>query len=139
MKWKYKGGEVFNVPDGVMGFVYEITYDDDSKYIGKKTAKREVKLKPTKKQLAIRKNYRRVECRETDWKTYSGSHKDLPKGLQIANKEILYFCISKRQLTYIEVRELFKADVLFNDKYHNQNINGKWFDNVCEPLLANPC
>ena len=36
MIWTYKGEEVWDVPEGTYGFIYQIVYTDGKKYIGKK-------------------------------------------------------------------------------------------------------
>lgn len=117
-----------DMPEDAMGFIYEITYTNGQKYIGKKNLWSERILAPLKGQ----KRKRKVK-KETNWKVYSGSHKN-KSGLVIASREILFYAISKRELTYMEVREQFLRDVLFSKQYLNENIGGKFFDTVHDKL-----
>ena len=36
MIWLHQGEEVWDVPEGTYGFIYQIVYTDGKKYIGKK-------------------------------------------------------------------------------------------------------
>lgn len=129
MSWTYQGSIVEELPEDCVGFVYIITNTvDGRKYIGKKLAKfskttyKTVKLKNgTKKKKKIRGKI------ESDWKTYYGSSPNLQKdidtlGTEKFTREILYYCKSKAETSYIEAREQFDRKVLESDDYYNGHI-----------------
>jgi len=124
MNWTYNGNEVTEIPDEYEGFVYIITnLTDDRKYIGKKLAK----FKTTKPPLKGKKNKRRG-YKESDWKDYWGSsdrlNADVEKlGKDKFTREILYFCKSRGEMSYLEAREQFSRRVLETDEYYNGIIN----------------
>ena len=124
MNWTYNGNEVTEIPQEYEGFVYIITnLTDDRKYIGKKLAK----FKTTKPPLKGKKNKRRG-TKESDWKDYWGSsdrlNADVEKlGKDKFTREILYFCKSRGEMSYIEAREQFSRRVLETDEYYNGIIN----------------
>ena len=123
MNWTYKGTEVIAMPKGVVGFVYEITNTTNSrKYIGKKLAK----FKKSRPPLKGRKNKRRYNV-DSDWKEYYGSSEELiadvkKLGIDKFTREILFYCNSKAELSYIEAREQFARKVLESDDYYNGHI-----------------
>ena len=114
--------------DDVIGFIYRITYSDGRMYIGSKLIRAVRKLKPTKAQLAIRKNYSRKEMVDLSFVKYAGSSKNT-KGLEIVSKEIIEVCSDKINLRYCETKHLFRNDVLCGELYLNDNINGTYFRN----------
>jgi hypothetical protein len=129
MTWNYKKKIIEEIPDEFIGFVYLITNNiSGKKYIGKKLAKfakttyKVVKLKNgTKKKKKIRGKV------ESDWKDYYGSSDALTKDVQALGKdnftrEILYFCKTKAECSYIEAREQFKNKVLESDDWYNGHI-----------------
>ena len=124
MNWTYNGDEVTEIPDEYEGFVYIITnLTDDRKYIGKKLAK----FKTTKPPLKGKKNKRRG-YKESDWKDYWGSSDKLLADVEKLGKdkftrEILYFCKSRGEMSYLEAREQFSRRVLETDEYYNGIIN----------------
>lgn len=79
----------------------------------------------------MRKNARRMVLTEHKWREYEGSSKDIPNDARIQSKTILHLCTSKTTLTWLEVKEMVKRDVLTSNKYYNKNILGKFWDN-CE-------
>jgi len=97
-------------------------------YIGKKLAKfskttyKTVKLKNgTKKKKKIKGKI------DSDWKTYYGSSPELTKdivalGAEHFTREILYYCKSKSECSYIEAREQFSRKVLESWDYYNGHI-----------------
>ena len=123
MNWTYKGTEVIAMPKGVVGFVYEITNTTNSrKYIGKKLAK----FKKSRPPLKGRKNKRRYNV-DSDWKEYYGSSEELiadvkKLGIDKFTREILFYCNSKAELSYIEAREQFARKVLESNDYYNGHI-----------------
>ena len=123
MNWIHNDKEITShddFTDDVVGFIYRIDYSCGKSYVGKKLVRSERRLKPTKAQLAIRKNYKRVEMKNLPFVKYNGSSKNT-SGLKIAKKEIIELCSSKIDLTYCETKWLFRFDVLFDDMF----LNGK--------------
>ena len=123
MDWTYNGKIVTELPKWCVGFVYEITnIHNGKKYIGKKLAR----FKKSRRPLKGRTNKRRYTI-SSDWKSYFGSsnalHEDLKKiGEEKFKREILFYCQSKAELSYIEAREQFSRKVLETDDYYNGHI-----------------
>ena len=64
---------------------------------------------------------------DSDWADYFGSSIELNKDVESLGKEnfrreILYFCQSKAECSYIEAREQFSRRVLESTEYYNNNI-----------------
>jgi hypothetical protein len=128
-----------DMPQGTFGFIYITTHKPSGvSYIGKKSLYHNVKRKLTKKELAEqtgrgRKPTTQVVQKESDWKTYYGSTKqivELIKGgkQEDFTREILQFVFNKKLLTYHECKYLFSYGVLEQpEKYFNDNILGKFF------------
>ena len=136
--WTYQGKEIKSHADLIaecQSIVYELTFSDNTKYIGKLVVRSMRHIKPTKKQLAIRKNYKRVELKDIPFANYEGSSKE-NDGKTLVSKEILYQTNDKKAASYIEMALLVTNDVLFNDKYNNKNISGTYFDNSLNGLLG---
>ena len=105
------------------------------KYIGKKTIRSELRLKPTKEQLAIRKNYKRVEVKDIPFINYVGSSSE-NKGKEIVGKDIIYCCSNKRTATYLETRLLMSNKCIeSNEVFTNKNVLGKFFNNCLDGLI----
>ena len=130
MSWLFESTLVEALPEDCVGFVYLITNTvSGRKYIGKKLAKfakttyKVVKLKNgNKKRKKIRSKI------DSDWLTYYGSNDELNKDIQTLGpekftREILYYCTSKSQCSYIEAREQFRHQVLESDAYYNGQIS----------------
>jgi len=130
MSWTYQQQLVETLPEDCLGFVYIITnLTNQRKYIGKKLAKfskttyKTVKLKNgNKKKKKIR------TLVDSDWREYWGSSPNLSAdikalGTENFTREILYYCISKAEMSYIEAREQFDRRVLESDDYYNGIIN----------------
>ena len=129
MTWTYKGSVVTELPEDCIGFVYNITNTVTGRqYIGKKLAKfskttyKTVKLKNgTKKKKKIRSKI------DSDWQEYYGSSVELSKDIDALGKEkftreILHYCKSKAETSYVEAREQFDRKVLESDDYYNGHI-----------------
>jgi hypothetical protein len=129
MTWLYQGNIVEQLPEECVGFVYLITNTvTGRKYIGKKLAKfskttyKTVKLKNgNKKKKKIRSKI------DSDWQEYYGSSPNLNIDIEALGKdkftrEILYYCNSKSETSYIEAREQFDRKVLESDEYYNGHI-----------------
>ena len=123
MNWIYKGKDITSLPEEVVGFVYLITNTTNSRmYIGKKLAR----FKRSRPPLKGRKNKRRYKV-NSDWKDYYGSSDDLTidvnrLGRDKFTREILFFCKSKAELSYVEAREQFARKVLESNDYYNGHI-----------------
>ena len=130
MTWIYDETPVEVLPDDCVGFVYLITnLVSGRKYIGKKLAKfsktkyQVVKLKNgTKKRKKIKSKI------DSDWLTYYGSNDELKKDVTTLGadnfiREILYFCKSKAECSYIEAREQFTHRVLESTDWYNGQIS----------------
>ena len=123
MEWLYHNVPVKELPEDCVGFVYKITnMANGRKYIGKKLAK----FKKSRPPLKGRKNRRRYKV-ESDWREYYGSNDELlldieKHGRQRIQREILYYCNSKSEASYIEAREQFARKVLESDEYYNGHI-----------------
>lgn len=129
MSWYYNNELIEEISEEYIGFVYIITnLTNNRKYIGKKLAKfakttvRVVKLKNgNKRKKRIRGKV------ESDWKDYYGSNDQLQAdvaqlGTDKFRRDILYFCKTKAECSYIEAREQFSRRVLESDDYYNGHI-----------------
>ena len=121
------------------GFIYLITnIKNNRKYIGKK----QLQFKKSRR-LKSRKN-RKVSYSESDWKTYTGSCRELNEDIEKYGKEnftfeILRLCKSKWELGYEEIKLQIENEVIKNKQYYNGILNcrlGKpreyWFQNEKE-------
>jgi hypothetical protein len=118
INWTYQNQEVTSIsdfPDDTYGFVY--SKKDLLQYEGV------VGRRPSYK-LAIK---------ESDWKTYWGSNKELQELVKSEPKNnwernIIIACPSKKLLTYYETKYLFVYQALENpDEFWNDNILGKFY------------
>lgn len=141
-KWVYNGkiiNSIDDMPSNSIGFVYQVTHTPTGrKYIGKKVLYFNRKKKLTKKELlehtgkGRKPTHKRITT-ESDWKTYYGSNPDIKKMLKEGKtdefqREILYFCKNKKELTYMETKYLFINEVLeYPEEFWNDNILGKFF------------
>lgn len=130
MTWIYCEQIIENLPEDCIGFVYIITNNiSGRKYIGKKLGKFSKTTYKTVKLKNGNKKRKKIKGKiESDWKDYYGSSPNLLKdieslGKQNFTREILYFCTSKAELSYIEAREQFERKVLETDEYYNGIIN----------------
>ena len=135
--WKFENIEITDIeqfPELTVGFVYKITDKETNKfYVGKKIlmfTKTKKISKREKKETKTRKKTTKVSS-ESDWKTYYGSCKalleDVKKyGEQRFEREILELCISKKHLSYCEIKWQILLNVLESNSY-NENILGKFF------------
>ena len=129
MTWYYQNTPVETLPDDCVGFVYLITNNlSGRKYIGKKLAKfskttyRIIKLKNGNKKK------KRIKTKiDSDWQEYYGSSPELTAdviklGAENFSKEILFYCRSKAECSYIEAREQFANKVLESNDWYNGHI-----------------
>ena len=124
--WYYKG-EIYNpdFPVNYYGFIYLLEYDNGMKYIGKKSFWKTKTLPPLKG-----KKRKRRSMVESDWRTYTGSSKEIPTDVKLLHRDILVMANGKQHLSYMEENFLHRADVPLSEEYFNKNIAGRYFDNV---------
>lgn len=125
--WIFENNPVTEIETQYVGFVYCITnLIDGRKYIGKKkstfvkTSIKTVKLKSGEKR---KKKIRSTV--DSDWREYFGSSEELKAdvtklGDQNFSREILKFCSTLSELSYVELKYQIDLDVLLHpDKYYN--------------------
>ena len=130
MTWLHENIQVESLPENCIGFVYLITNTiSGRKYVGKKLSKfsktsyKVVKLKNGKKKR------KRIKSKvDSDWQIYYGSNVELNKdvetlGVDKFTREILYYCKSKAECSYVEAREQFNRKVLETTDYYNGQIS----------------
>jgi superfamily II DNA/RNA helicase len=128
--WLYNDKEISELPEDCVGFVYLITnLNTDRKYVGKKLAKFS---KTTYKTVTLKngtKKKKKIKSKiDSDWLEYYGSSIELNKDVELLGKEnfrreILFFCKSKAECSYIEAREQFTRKVLETTEYYNGQIS----------------
>jgi hypothetical protein len=128
--WTYKQQIIEELPEDCVGFVYEITnLTNNRKYIGKKLAKfSRTKYKTVTLKNGTKKKKKIKSKIDSDWMEYYGSSIELNKDVEELGKEnfareILFFCKSKAECSYIEAREQFTRRVLESTDYYNGQIS----------------
>jgi Putative endonuclease segE, GIY-YIG domain len=132
MTWTFQNTVINELPEDCVGFVYLITNNvTGRKYIGKKLAKfskttyKTVKLKNgTKKKKKIRSKV------DSDWRNYWSSSDELKKdivalGQENFTREILYYCKSKAECSYKELKEQVLRGVLESNDYYNGHVQAR--------------
>lgn len=120
--WKLKEG--LNITEETFGFIYEIHNVKENKfYIGKKQCFSKIRRKPLKG-----KKRKRLDVKESDWKTYTSSSDKVNEDISRLGKEnftftIIKCCNSKWELAYFEIKEQILRNVLFLPEYYNGIIN----------------
>ena len=147
--WWYEGKiitDISDMPENTYGFIYEVLHKPtDRKYLGKKVLFFERNVRIGKRETEALKEERKAKgiggrvpakkkvVKESDWKDYYGSHKDILKlikeGKQFEfERKILTFVPNKKLLTYYECKYLFIKEVLEErNNYINDNILGKFY------------
>ena len=128
--WLYKNKTLEEAPEGYFGFVYLITnLKSGKKYIGRKYfgTTRRVKVKGKKRRKVIRK--------DSNWKDYTGSSKELNKDINTLGKlhfqfEILILGKTKGQVNYLEENIHHRFHVSANSNFYNDCIGPRRFANV---------
>lgn len=130
MTWTHNGAIVEVLPVDCIGFVYLIVNTvTGRKYIGKKLAKfSKTSYKVITQKNGVKKKKKIKIKVESDWQTYYGSNdvlnEDVNKlGKEKFTREILFYCNSKAQCSYIEAREQFTHKVLESTDYYNGQIS----------------
>lgn len=122
-KWQFHGKDFDSEDIGKsQGFVYVIETPDGKLYIGKKFFY----------SIRKKKGFIRRQRAESDWKNYYGSSEYLKEIVKEQGKDsfkriILSLHKTRGDCGYEEVKQQFSHDVLENDNFLNDNINGKWF------------
>ncbi len=129
MTWVHQNQTVDTLPEDCVGFVYIITnLSTGKKYIGKKLSKFSKTTYKTVKLKNGNKKRKRIKSKiESDWQTYYGSNTQLNEdvkqlGTDKFSREILYYCKSKAECSYIEAKLQFEYRVLESDDYYNGHI-----------------
>ena len=129
MSWLYQNQTVDQLPEDCVGFVYLITNTTDGRmYIGKKLAKFSKTTQKTVKLKNGSKKKKKIRTKvDSDWRDYYGSSPELTRdveqlGTDKFQREILYYCKSKAECSYIEAREQFTRKVLESRDYYNGHI-----------------
>tara|TARA_R100000315_G_C5230992_1_gene142029 strand:- start:1250 stop:1690 length:441 start_codon:yes stop_codon:yes gene_type:complete len=128
--WLYKGETLLESPNEFFGFVYLITNKKTGKkYIGRKYfgTTRRVKVKGKKRRKVIRK--------DSNWKEYTGSSKELNSDILKLGKnnfifEILILGKTKGQVNYLEENLHHRFHVSSKDSFYNDCIGPRRFANV---------
>jgi hypothetical protein len=129
MTWLYESHTVTDIPEEYAGFVYLITNNLTGRlYIGKKLSKFSKTTYRTERLKNGKKRRRKIRGKiESDWQTYWGSSPELTKDIALLGpenftREILYYCRSRAECSYVEAREQFARRVLESDDYYNNVI-----------------
>ena len=130
MVWLYENTQIQELPEDCVGFVYLITNNiTGRKYIGKKLSKfSKTSYKIVKLKNGNKKRKRIKSKIDSDWQLYYGSNDQLNRdilaqGADNFTREILFYCKSKAECSYIEAREQFNHKVLESDDYYNGQIS----------------
>lgn len=130
MQWIHNHFPVTGLPDDCVGFVYLITNKTNGrKYIGKKLAKFSKTTYKTVTQKNGVKKRKAIRTKiDSDWRDYWGSSKELLSDIELLGpqnfaREILYYCKSKAECSYLEAREQFDRRVLESNQYYNGQIS----------------
>jgi hypothetical protein len=123
--WLFEGKDLDeNVNNEYYGFVYIIRNKTNGKsYIGRKYF--------TKAAVRQVKGKRRKTRKESDWKEYWGSSKNLLEdieklGEENFEREILRLCKTRGECNYWEAKYQFEYNVLQSEEYYNDNIMMKF-------------
>jgi len=130
MTWHYQNTLIEELPEDCVGFVYIITNNlSGKKYIGKKLAKfSKTTYRVVKQKNGIKKRKKIRSKIDSDWREYYGSNEELNRdvvalGAENFKREILFYCKSKAECSYIEAREQFTHKVLESNDYYNGQIS----------------
>ena len=151
-KWTYKGKPITEVPEGMHGFVYRVTWKCEEPYlknnicyyIGSKSFFSNTNAKISKKRSEElytgkgRKPTRERKTKESTWRTYKTSSKSVQalvkeKGEDFFKWEILSFSTTKTNLSYDENKYILCNDCLKDSscwnawilaRIHKKNVNG---------------
>jgi hypothetical protein len=129
MVWLFENTEITELPDDCVGFVYVITNNvTGRKYIGKKLAKfSKISYRVIKSKTGNKKRKKIRSKVDSDWQLYYGSNEQLNQdilalGADNFTRQILFYCRSKAECSYVEAREQFAHKVLESDAWYNGQI-----------------
>jgi hypothetical protein len=129
MSWLFESNPIEALPEDCVGFVYLITNNlTGRKYIGKKLAKFSKTTYKTVKLKNGNKKRKKIKSKiDSDWQLYYGSNDQLNQdllalGADNFTRQILFYCRSKAECSYIEAREQFNHKVLESDDWYNGQI-----------------
>lgn len=122
--WLYQGKCLTEPPEGYYGFVYIITHRLTGKiYVGKKSFTHKKTTRLSKK--ARKGTRKKVSVKQVDskWMSYYGSSKELQQDVKTTGKEyfrreVLHFCTTRSEWSYMEVKEQVLRNVLHVDSYN---------------------
>ena len=141
MSWIFENTQIEVLPEDCIGFVYIIVNNlTGRKYIGKKLAKfSKTTYRIVKQKNGIKKKKRIRSKIESDWQQYYGSNIELNQDIERLGagnftREILYYCRSKAECSYVEAREQFQRRVLESDDYYNGHIQVRVHGNHIKKL-----
>jgi hypothetical protein len=129
MTWIYRNQPVLALPEDCVGFVYVISNLFEGRhYIGKKLgqfSKTKYKMHTQKNGVKVRKKIKSTVA--SDWQDYWGSSKELLEDIERLGRghfrrEILYFCKTKAECSYIEAKEQFIRGALEKSEYYNGHV-----------------
>jgi len=128
--WTFNNNIIEELPEDCVGFVYLITNKVNQRmYIGKKLAKfAKTTYKTVTQKNGVKKKKKIRSKIDSDWIEYYGSSIELNKDVEALGKdnftrEILFYCKSKAECSYVEAREQFGRKVLESDEYYNGQIS----------------
>jgi len=141
VSWLYKAQQFTDdmIPEGAVGFVYEMEAIIDGKsvrYIGKKNFYSVRKKKFGKKALAAMTDKRAKKYElvtKTNYENYYSSNKvlqDAHKAGVPIKRYMIQICYSKAELTYQETKYQFVRGVLEKEEYLNANILGRFYKQI---------
>lgn len=138
----YQGQEVHELPEDCVGFVYLIVnLKTNRKYIGKKLSKfSRTQTKTVTLKSGIKRKKKIKSKIDSDWKTYYGSSDELKNDINLIgaehfSREILFYCSSKGECSYIELREQILSQALIRpDEYYNSFVGGRIHRNHVKSL-----
>ena len=128
--WLYKNKVLNEAPEGYFGFVYLITnIKSGKKYIGRKY------FGTTRRIKVVGKKRRKVIRKDSNWRDYTGSSKDLNQdikelGMWQFRFEILILGRTKGQVNYLEENIHHRFHVASSGEFYNDCIGPRRFANV---------
>lgn len=131
--------KIEDLPGKYFGFIYKITNLANNKvYIGRKNFYTRRKRRFGKKEIAKMKDKRSKKyewvVKESNWKTYSSSSKELKEDIKNGDeikREILFLVKKENQMVYFETKFQFIYSVLEEGSY-NKNILGRFYKTIFE-------
>lgn len=132
--WFYKNIEIKDISEEYLGFIYQITNLTNGRiYIGKKKSTFKRKCSKVKYNTDGKKSKRKevyYKYFPSDWIEYYGSSKSLQKdidelGKDLFKREIIYFCKTDSDMSYMESDEIFRRKALLSKKFYNEWVSCK--------------